>query len=242
MSRLLSAELLKLRTTRTFLIFVLGALALSLLICILVASLSESSTDVDPSAALFDLSLPFILLLAVVATTGEWRHRTIAGTVLAAPDRVRLVVAKAIAYAAAGVVLSLVVSLATYLVATIILSARGEPTPELGEAFGAIWRGLLIAAYYGALGVGIGAIVRNQAAAIVLVLVMSFVLEPTLGALVEDVARFGPFFGGPGGLFSGTEDEVEDALAFGPALLVMVAWVVAACGAAIALLKTRDLS
>lgn len=243
MSRLLTAELLKLRTTRTFLVFVLVALGLSLLICVLIATLTDDPTADDATDAAFtDVSSPFILLLGVVATTGEWRHRTIASTVLAAPDRVRLMVAKALAYAAAGVILSLIVSVSTYLVATIILSSRGAPTPELGEVLDLLWRSLILAAYFGALGVGIGAIVRNQPTAIVIVLVVSFVVEPTLITLAEDVGQFAPMIGAPSGLLSGTTEEADDALALAPSLLVMAGWVVAACGAAVALLKTRDLT
>ena len=243
MSRLLAAELLKLRTTRTFLVFVLVALGLSLLVCILIATLPDSPTAQDATdAAVTDVSSPFILLLGVIATTGEWRHRTIAGTVLAAPDRVRLVLAKAFAYAMAGITLSLIVSACTYVVATVILSARGAPAPDLGEVLDLLWRSLILAAYFGALGAGIGAIVRNQAAAIVIVLVLSFVVEPTLIALAEDVGKFAPMFGAPSGVLSGIGGETDDALSLGVSLLVMAGWVAAACGAAIALLKTRDLT
>ena len=44
----------------------------------------------------------FILLLGVIGMTGEWRHRTIASTVLAAPGRALLLAAKVISYAVAA--------------------------------------------------------------------------------------------------------------------------------------------
>lgn len=242
MSRLLAAEVLKLRTTRTFLVFVLAALALSLLVSILTAALTDSPTGEDAaSAAYADLSSVFILLLAIVATTGEWRHRTIAGTVLAAPDRVRLIVAKALAYAGAGVALSLLVSICTYVAALLILSSRGEVTPDFGDWLDLVWRSLVFAAYVGALGVGIGAIVRNQPAAIVIVLVAALAVEPALSGLAPDVWRFAPLTGAPSGLFGGTVEEADDTLARGVALLVMAAWVAGSCAAAIALLRGRDL-
>jgi len=243
MSRLLRAELLKLRTTRTFVVFVLCALGLSLLIAVLTAALSEQiSPEEAAQGAYSDVSSPFILLLAVVATTGEWRHRTIASTVLAAPDRVRLVGAKVIAYALAGVVLSLLVSVCTFLVATVILSARDQPTPEFGDFLALLWRSLVFAAYYGALGVAIGALIRNQAGAIVTVLVTIFVLEPTISALEPDVGQFLPLFGAPSGLFGGTVEESDDALELGLSLLVMAGWVVAMAAAAIGVLRERDLT
>ena len=42
-----------------------------------------------------DFSSAFILILAVIGITGEWRHRTITGALLAAPDRLRFLAAKA---------------------------------------------------------------------------------------------------------------------------------------------------
>ena len=57
----------------------------------------------------------FISLLGVMGMAGEWRHRTITSTILAAPDRVRLLAAKLLAYATAGVVLSLVVTSRSWL-------------------------------------------------------------------------------------------------------------------------------
>ena len=76
------------------------------------------------------------LLLGVIGMAGEWRHRTIASTVLAVPQRLRLMTAKVLAYATAGVVLSLIVNLISFGVGTLILSARGEETLAVAELLG----------------------------------------------------------------------------------------------------------
>jgi ABC-2 type transport system permease protein len=50
------------------------------------------------------------VILGAIAMTGEWRHRTITGSVLAAPNRVRLLAAKASSYSVAGITLSILVT------------------------------------------------------------------------------------------------------------------------------------
>jgi hypothetical protein len=105
-------------------------------------------TDVFTS----DVSSLFILVLAVVGITGEWRHRTITSSLLAAPDRLRFLAAKTIAFAAAGLALSLVISLAVAVVGFTILSVRDLPTPDAGELAGQIGRIALVAALLGAWG------------------------------------------------------------------------------------------
>ena len=71
-------------------------------------------TDVFTS----DTSGLFILILAIVGISGEWRHRTITSSLLAAPDRLRFLAAKTLAFAAAGLVLSLLISLSIAIVGT----------------------------------------------------------------------------------------------------------------------------
>lgn len=241
MTPLLRAELLKLRTTRTFFALVGSALALSLLVVALTTLLDDGLRE-DEVRDLFtaDFSGLFILLLGVMGMAGEWRHRTITSTVLAAPDRLRLLAAKTLAYAAAGVVLSLIVTVAIMAVGTLILSARGETTIGVGDLADVLWRNLVVAALFGAFGVGIGGLIRNQVVAIVGLLVFSFAVEPTVLALAPDVGRFGPTSGAPNGIVGISFDD-EDTLAPGIAVLVMVAWVGTAFAATAALLRSRDL-
>ena len=103
MTALLRAELLKLRTTRTFLALTGGRGGNSLLIAVLVSLLTEPTEEsVLTDVFTTDTSGLFILVLAIVGITGEWRHRTITSSLLAAPDRLRFLAAKTLAFAAAG--------------------------------------------------------------------------------------------------------------------------------------------
>ena len=246
MKALLQAELIKLRTTRTFVALAGTAVGISLLITILVASITEpTQEDVLTDVFTSDVSGLFILILAVIGITGEWRHRTITSSILAAPERVRFLAAKMIAFAVAGLVLSMLISIAVAIAGFAILSARDLPTPELGDLVEQFARNAGIAALGGALGVGIGALVRNQVVAIVGVLVMGFAVEPTLIALAPDVGRFGPFGALPTAAQGLDPEDVGmgdvDLPAAGIAVLLLLAWIAAAFAAGAALLRRRDL-
>ena len=103
MTALLRAELLKLRTTRTFVALTAAAVGTSLLITVLVGLLTEPTQDeVLSDVFTSDTSSLFILDPRGVGITGEWRHRTITSSLLAAPDRLRFLAAKTVAFAAAG--------------------------------------------------------------------------------------------------------------------------------------------
>jgi ABC-2 type transport system permease protein len=242
---LLRAELLKLRTTRTFAALAGVAVGTSMLITALVGLLTEPTegsviTDVFAS----DTSSLFILVLAVVGITGEWRHRTITSSLLAAPDRLRFLAAKTLAFAAAGLVLSLLISLAVTVLGMTILVARDLPTPEAAELAAQIGRNAVVATLLGAFGVGIGAVVRNQVVAVVGILAVLFVVEPVLIGLAPDVGRYGPFVALPtaaGGIPESDAGLPEvDLLPSLVAVALMLAWIGAAFTAGGALLRRRD--
>jgi len=242
MRPLLGAELLKLRTTRTFVTLVAVALVLSLIVVGLTAGIVDDFTE-DQLLELFtaDFSPLFILLLGVVGMAGEWRHRTITSSVLAAPDRVRLLLAKVLSYALAGALLSLVVTVGLMAVGTLILSIRVQPTLDASELLDVLWRNLVVAALLGAFGVCVGGLVRNQVVAIVGLLVLAFVLEPTLIAIAPDVGQFGPTGGAPNGIIRINPVGEEDLLSPAVAVLVMLGWVGLGFAATAALLRRRDL-
>ena len=248
MTAYLQAELLKLRTTRTFVALTSVAVGISIVIVVLVTTISEPTEEsVLTDVFTADLSSLFILVLAVIGITGEWRHRTITSSLLAAPDRVRFLAAKTLAFAAAGAVLSVLISLAIFIVGFVILTARDLPTPDFADLLEQLGRNAAIALLLGALGVGLGALVRNQVVAIVGLLVFSFVVEPTLMALVDEVGRFGPFGALPTAVQGVPPEDVgypadTDLLAPGLALLAMFVWIGGAFAIGAWLLRRRDLT
>lgn len=241
MSPTLRAELLKLRTTRTFIALVAASLLLSLLVVVLGGILAKHPTSHDVHDLFTsDFSGLFIALLGITGMAGEWRHRTITSTVLAAPNRVKLLAAKVISYAVAGAVLSLVVTIAIMVAGTVVLSARNIHTLGIVDLADILWRNLATAAYFGALGVCIGALVRNQVVGIVGLFIFGLAVEPALTALADNVAQFLPISGAPSAVTQTTMSG-KAHLSPGLALLVMLGWVALGSVASAITLERRDL-
>jgi ABC-2 type transport system permease protein len=245
MKRLLRSELIKLRTTRTFYALAGVAIGLSLLLTVLTASIgTNTKADVLDNVFQNDVSTLFIMILAIVGITGEWRHRTITSSLLAAPDRVRFLGAKTLAFAAAGALLSLAISIAVAIVAYAILGSRDQPTPPLGDVIELMGRNVGVAALLGAFGVGVGSLLRNQAVAIVGILILGFVVDSLLGAFAPGVETFSPTGALPNaiqGIDPGDVGMSEvDFLAAIPAVGAMLVWIGALFGLGAALLVKRD--
>lgn len=245
MKPLLLAELLKLRTTRTFYALAGVAIGLSVVFVILGAALTEPTQEsVMTDVFMVDISSIFIMILAIVGITGEWRHRTITSSLLAAPDRLRFLAAKVLAFAAAGALLSVAIAISTGIIGYAILDYRDQPTPELGDLLEQMVRSALVAALLGGVGVGVGSLVRNQPTAIVAILIFLLVIDSLLAALVPSVERFSPLGALPNAIQGYEPDDVGmpdvDFFAFGPALALMLAWIALLFAAGAALLRARD--
>jgi len=237
MKALLKAELLKLRTTRTFAVVVGVSALFSVALAVLGATVTKNVTAHE----LFtNNSITYVIvLLGAIGMTGEWRHRTITSTILASPDRVRLLSAKVIASAAAGVVLVFLVTVVTMIAGTIALKAGGHATLGVGGLADVMWRNLAVAAVLGPFGVAIGAIGRNQIVTVVGLIAVASFLEPQLFAASHAVGQFGPLAEAPTAVLGSS--AANGTLAAGPALVVMIAWAAAAFGVAAIRLRNRDL-
>ena len=187
MLRLTNAEFLKLRTTRTFYAFLIACAALVLVPTILICALADLSND-DPIEPLLyfigSLIQTFSLLIGILAATTEFRHGTITPSLLVVPNRIRLMTSKLIAATLTGLAIGLISTLLIIAIVAVFGSARDFPTDELGRG-GLIVGGTLVCGLYAALGVGLGALVRNQVGAIVGALVYVFVLEPLASGLLS---------------------------------------------------------
>jgi ABC-2 type transport system permease protein len=248
-SRALSAELFKLRTTRTSWGVTLGSIGLVVIIS-LIAALAGDFSGEDPTnppgpdlLQIAGLVQIFALVLGILIVATEFRHGTITPSLLAVPDRSRLVLAKLTAALAAGALLGLVaIGLCTALIFP-ILSARdidaGGTTNDVLEL---IAGNAVASALYAALGVGLGALLRNQVGAIIGALGWIFLVEPLLGIIpgFDDViTKWFPT--GAANAAAGTA-TADDALAQVPAGLLLTAYAAVFVAAGIVVIRRRDIS
>jgi ABC-2 type transport system permease protein len=186
-ARLVRAEWTKLLTTRVWIGLLLGS-------CLLVGGFAALFTGFAGGA---DSGLPAVgtaeyerltlavsanatilfVVLGIIGTTQEYRHRTATPTFLASPHRGRVVIAKLIAYALAAVPMALVVIAVDVLVVTVYAGARGAAPALNGDNLQVLGGAGVALVCYTVIGVGVGALLRNQVGAIVGVLVYLFVVE-----------------------------------------------------------------
>jgi ABC-2 type transport system permease protein len=194
MIRLVRAEFTKLRTTR--LIYgVAAAMAAFAVLTVVVGATAAGQQGNPPLSA---DSLPMLvagpvtllagaaLLLGILGMTTEFRHQTVTQTFLVSPDRGRVVAAKLVAYPLAGIAIALTTLAVTATVGVGWLAAKGI-MPSLLDARLAriVGVALLGAALCGLVGVGVGALIRNQVAALVGTAVWILIVEGLLMSLVN---------------------------------------------------------
>jgi ABC-type transport system involved in multi-copper enzyme maturation permease subunit len=206
--RAVQVELLKLRTTRMWWGLLIGAVGAVVLITTLFTLAYSASDDADLRSPevlrsvygfAFSIGQLFVLILGVIAMAGEYRHKTITGTFLTTPRRGLVVVAKMLALFVAGLAYGVVLVVADVAAAATVLATRGYGAGLGAEGVG---RTLLVSVLglglYGILGVGFATLVRNQIAAIIVVLALQFIVEPIVSGLAQlndttaDIAQFLP--------------------------------------------------
>jgi ABC-2 type transport system permease protein len=194
MTRLVRAELTKLRTTR--LVYGLAAGLAALAVLTVVAGVAAAGQQGNPSLSASSLPMLVVatvilppgaaLLLGILGMAGEFRHHTVTQTFLVTPERGRVVAAKLVAYAMAGIALALTTLAVSAAVAAGWLAAKGMTPSFLDARLGRILAvALLSAGLCGLVGVGIGALVRNQVAALVGTLVWVLLVEGLLVSLLN---------------------------------------------------------
>jgi ABC-2 type transport system permease protein len=192
---LLNGELIKLRTTRTAVGFALLALLL-LLANVLIGGLATDPITLADKRQIVSLgglggTIPYLLVIfGVVGATGEHRHGTITAALLIAPDRIRVTLAKLLAYALTGALVAVLVGVIAFPVGLGLLS--GSPGPDLSatDLVDLAIGGIVAFALASALGVAFGSLVRNQVAAVVASLAYLFIAEPLLSALTHTIEPY----------------------------------------------------
>ncbi|WP_278263277.1 ABC transporter permease [Nocardia sp. AG03] len=182
-------------------------------------------------------------LLGIAATGGEYRHQTMALSVLLSPDRDRLVTAKYLVTGAFALGTAVVAELVSFLV----LLGAGRGKFELGwQLFEVLGAGLLVAVCWAVLGAGIGLLLHTLSGAIWLVLGWAFVLEPMIWLIAKGFGAGGlaamlPVSATVAGVSAGSFEEAEVFAPTPAALVVLVLWTAAVGAAGWWDLRTRDL-
>jgi ABC-2 type transport system permease protein len=245
----LRAELLKQRSTRTGLGLLAAMLGL-VLFAVLLHGFGLPAEDLGDGSEeqltrLFgpgqNLGTLFAALLGALSITSEVRHGTIRPTFLFTPARARVVAAKVWVSSLIGIAFGLAASAITAAVGTAALGARGvDVALDAGDYALLLAGGAAGAALWAAIGVGIGALVRNQVPALIgictwLLFVEGLLAGDLLGG-VSDVTRFAP---GAAAAALGGQDP-DSLLAPSVALALLALYAAAAALAASLTTNRRD--
>lgn len=194
MGRSVHSELLKFFTTRLWwgmaiAVFV-GAAGLSLLYAVLFTSSAMEevgaplgdATQIANSVYTAGIGLSYLLMLTigVLQVGAEYRHKTITSTFLATPHRPRVMLAKVVALlviAAGYGLLSLVGSVS--LGAAALRIGDADPFPSV-EVLRTLVLSLLVLGLWALIGLGVGILIPNQVAALLIGVGVAWIVEPLL--------------------------------------------------------------
>jgi ABC-type transport system involved in multi-copper enzyme maturation permease subunit len=245
--RLYAAELLKLRTLRGTWGFAIVAIGLAALFTAGgIGGAGEDARLEERYQFRLVLDLAFAtgilsLLLGIVLFTNEFRHGTIARTLLAAPRRWRLVVIKLVTAATSGVVLVAVALLTALVMAVIWLNALDVPL-RWGDIADGAGRSLVAVVLAGVIGAALGGAVHSQVGALVGALVWMFVVEPLCWVLLGLVGWDGVAEYLPTASMGGIIDTEDEGMSFAGSVGMSLAWAALLFVLALARTGRRDIT
>ena len=227
MTAQLRSELLKQRSTRTNLALLAWMVALVVAVVALhvvsfgAGALSRDSNQMKILGLGTGLGALFAALLGAMSITGEFRTGTIRPTLLVTPRRTRVIAAKVVASMLAGAAIGLLAEALTAGAEAVGLAARGVNIELGGGDYAQLLAGgALAAALFAAIGVGVGAAVRSQVAAVAGLCVWLLFLEPLLLGDVPGVAKYAPE-ASAGAIAGAIQSQIADSL-IAPALGVVL--------------------
>ncbi|MDX6300230.1 MAG: type transport system permease protein [Nocardioidaceae bacterium] len=238
MRRLISIEILKLRTTPA--LYVSTAIVAVLTVASVISNILLAGRSGAPPLGSVDnvakvlsvaaVSTVVAMTMGIIVLAGEYRTRTIVGTYLAEARRGRVLVAKLVTITGFSALLGALTFGLGLAVAKVLYSAKG--VHHLPVDVPRLWIGAILGtACYGLLGVALGALTRNTVGAIIGGIVWVFVIEVgILQPAFPSVAKWLPT-GAAVAITSGGSDAAK----FLPpvaAALVLLGWTVVLSGIA----------
>ncbi|MEN9304983.1 MAG: hypothetical protein RLY76_251 [Actinomycetota bacterium] len=135
----------------------------------------------------------FALIMGILIMTNEFRHGTAVGTFLVTPKRSTVLFAKIIAAAFAGLIVQIFSFLVAISAGVIALGFYEPHAPVTSELLWKIFRAsALSGVVLGVVGVGLGALVKNQIAAVTGAVIWTLIVEGLVVAFVESIGKYLP--------------------------------------------------
>lgn len=194
MNNQMRSELRKLFTTRTVWWLALGVVGMALLATSSVSgqSAAEYAKPLADQQFFFVnmFSRLLLLVLGIRMVTDEFRYGTAVPTFISSPNRTRVIVSKVLVAGVAGMAIAALGQAAMVGSATAVFSMNGHDLEIGTRGLQGIVGGVLAGGIWAVIGVGLGALIRNQVVAIV----GSFVWLMAIEEIVR--ARLGDTLGG----------------------------------------------
>ncbi|MEI6571064.1 MAG: hypothetical protein WCO36_06505 [Actinomycetes bacterium] len=189
------SEWIKFRTVRSTVVLAIISVVGCVGVAIIAAAITDGALSVSNALVGVQISSLFIMVLGVQIIGQEYRFATIRPTFSATPRRERVVIAKLVVVIATVAVAAVALIALSLAAAAMVSSMRGNSF-DLGESGNArvLIGTVAILVINGIFGFGIGCLVRQPIAGIVIVLVWVTVVESLIAGLVEGAARWLPLF------------------------------------------------
>ncbi len=226
MTGVVRAELRKLFTARSSLVICLVALGLPYVIAVITGLAADYESTRSPGRDMADLgqlSFLFVLVLGVLSIGGEFRHGSIAPSLLVTPSRPAFLAGKTIAILLVAIGLCVITVLGCVLIGAVTVPTQDvDLNFSASETFDALLETAAVAPLWALLGLGTGALFRNQTGAIVLLLAWVFVIESILGSLFGGYAPYA--VGNALTAAAGGDAAIDNPLSQGDGFAVAIAY------------------
>ena len=197
------------------------------------------------------LSVGYLLMLTigVIQIGSEYRHSTISSTFLSVPRRATAMLAKVVALLVIGVSYGVVSLVGSVSVGALTLNLRGEDAFPSDQVLRTIALSLLVLGLWALIGLGVGILIPNQVAALLIGVGVAWIVEPLVGLAVkawdfgrEHVAQFFPTEA-TNAIVNVVQNSPDDVrLEWWGGALALAAWAAVLSGVGIALTVRRDVS
>jgi ABC-2 type transport system permease protein len=194
---------------------------------------------IDPTAVIFGAGLGLgqlaICVLGAIVITSEYTSGTIRASLLAVPNRIPMLAAKALVFAVIDFVVSAITVFAVFFITTAILRSHISITLSQPGVTRAVIGAILYLTVLGLFAMSIGGLIRHTAGAIAIVIATVIVVPPLVGLIPGTIANHihGYLPTVAGQLVAQTIQEPGDVLSGWQGFGVFCLWtavLLAACG------------